>query len=102
MSTYPISGRFGPAHDGAAPDCRAPPSMEFNGDRRFDTGFSSVLEYRALSIVPYAQGQFKIRELFFNGQIEGQVSYILHVRDRDHAILRFQMGGHVLALARCS
>lgn len=100
-TAYPLSGRWAAVRDGGAADCRTGPFMEFRGSRRLDFGNSSVGEYRALSVVAVDGAAFRITELFFNGQVEGQLTYTLQLQDGDHASLRMQAGG-AIALARCA
>jgi hypothetical protein len=101
LSDYPISGRWALGQNDH-PNCAQPPYMEFQGNRRFDFGGSSVPEYLAMSIVPFGHAQYKILERFYNGMVEGQVTYTLQLRDDKHATLRFAMGGRVVDLARCT
>ena len=102
LTAYPISGRWASTHTQERPDCNRPPFMEFRGDRRFDFGNSSVPEYRVLSIVPTGNTAFRIVEIFFNGQIQGRMTYTLQVRDADHASMHLQPDGRFIALARCT
>jgi hypothetical protein len=99
--TYPISGRWAAERGEQNPDCQKPPYMEFQGDRRFDFGNSSVPEYRALSIVRLDGAAFKITELVFTGQVDGRLYYTLQVRDADHATMRLQGSGRRIDLKRC-
>ena len=102
LSGYPISGRWAPVHADENPNCERPPYMEFAGNRRFDHGGSSAPEYRALSIGPVDGREFKIVELVYTGQVTGKLAYTLQVRDADHATMRLQASGRVIALKRCT
>ncbi len=101
LTSYPISGRWGVVHGTAHPDCRKPPFMEFAGNRRFDFGGSSVPEYRAISIVPTDGAAFRVEEIFFNGLIEGKMSYTLRIGGNGRASMQLHVGGRRIDLEHC-
>jgi hypothetical protein len=100
-ATYPVSGKW--AYDrGGSPDeaCRNGPTMEFKGDRRFDTG-GSVPDYRNQSISSAGKSRYRVVDQFFNGQARGKVAYTLQIVDGDRLELNLAPRGTLVRLRRC-
>lgn len=98
---YPVSGRWTYEHqteDG--PSCPSP-TMEFNGNRRLDSGGSSVPDYRNLSVTQIDGSVYKVVDTIFTGQVQGQVSYTLRIVDPDHIELNLQPNRPAVTLERC-
>jgi len=98
---YPVSGRWTYEHrteDG--PSCPSP-TIDFIGNRRLDSGGSSVPDYRNLSVTQIDYSVYKIVDTIFTGQVQGSVSYTLRILDKDHIELDLQPGRQVVALERC-
>ncbi len=98
---YPVSGRWTYAQqteDG--PSCPSP-TMEFNGNRRLDSGGSSAPDYRNLSVTQIDGSVYKVVDTIFTGQVQGQVSYTLHIVDDDHIELHLQPNRPAVTLERC-
>ena len=97
---YPVSGRWTYAQqteDG--PSCPSP-TMEFNGNRRLDSG-SSAPDYRNLSVTQIDGSVYKVVDTIFTGQVQGQVSYTLNIVDNDHIELHLQPNRPAVTLERC-
>jgi opacity protein-like surface antigen len=101
-AAYPVSGKW--AYDRGAPaeeTCRKGPFMEFNGDRRFDSG-GTVSDYRNLTVSRTGPSLYQATDLFFTGMVRGKVNYTLHLVDPDHMEMKFTMGGRLIKLRRCA
>ncbi len=84
--TYPVSGRWtyeDASAPGPAKDCRVGRLMDFQGERRFDTG-TRVPDYRNVEIVKSGASLYRGVDEFFTGQIRGRVYYTLRLLDADH------------------
>jgi hypothetical protein len=100
-ATYPVTGKW--AYDrGGEPEeaCRKGPTMEFRGERRFDTG-GGVPEYRNQTISRIDSASYRIVDQFFNGQTRGKVNYALKIIDDDHLELYLSPSGKTIKLLRC-
>ncbi len=100
-AAYPVTGKW--AYDpSASPEqaCRNGPFMEFDGDRRFDSG-GNVPDYRNLTISRTGPSLYRVTDLFFTGPIRGKVTYTLHLVDADHVEMRSTLGGKLIRLRRC-
>jgi hypothetical protein len=100
-ATYPVMGKW--AYDrGVEPEeaCRKGPTMEFRGERRFDTG-GGVPDYRNRTISPIDRTSYRIVDQFFNGQTRGNVIYTLRMVDDDHVELYLSPSGKTIKLLRC-
>jgi hypothetical protein len=98
---YPVSGRWSyqPQTENG-PSCSGP-TMEFSGSRRFDSGGSSVPDYRNLSVDQIDPSVYKVVDTIFTGPAQGQVSYTLRILDDDHIELNLQPSRQVVTLERC-
>ena len=101
-ATYPVSGRWGQSASDkkGAIDCGTSKRViAFNGNIRTDSG-GSVRAYQNRSVTGDGSGQYRIVDIFSNGQISsGQVSYTLRRVDGDHIVLQSQSG--TVRLQRC-
>ena len=100
-ATYPVSGRWGQSASDkkGAIDCHGRRVIAFNGNQRTDSG-GSVRAYQNRSVTDDGPGQYRIVDIFSNGQISGgHVSYTLRRIDADHIVLQLQSG--TLTLQRC-
>jgi hypothetical protein len=98
---YPVSGRWTYEHQTEnGPSCPGP-TMEFAGGRRFDSGGSSVPDYRNLSVDQIDFSVYKVVDTIFTGQVQGQVSYTLRILDDDHIEMDLQPSRQVVTLERC-
>jgi hypothetical protein len=99
--TYPVSGRWGQSADDkkGAIECHGRRVIAYNGNTRTDSG-GSVRAYQNRSVSEDGPGQYRIVDIFSNGQISnGQVSYTLRKVDADHIVLQSQSG--IVKLQRC-
>src|SRR5712691_6681652 len=99
--TYPISGRWtyrDVAADGPAKTCGSP-TMEFRGDRRFDTS-GGVPDYRNVDVQQSSASSFVLRDLFLTApNVRGHVNYTLRLVDEDHIVIA--LAGKTIRLRRC-
>jgi hypothetical protein len=100
-SNYPVSGRWAYLQPEKPMDCSRPPYMEFSGNRRFDVGGGSVPDYRNISVEPGGTGEYHVVDLFFTGQIRGQVRYTLRLVGPARLELRLEPSGKTVMLQRC-
>ncbi len=101
-AAYPVSGKW--AYERSASqegDCRSGPFMQFKGDRRFDNG-GNVPDYRNKSVSQTGESLYRVVDLFFTGQIRGQVTYTLHLADADHIEIWLAPRGTLIKLRRCA
>jgi hypothetical protein len=100
-AAYPVTGKWAYDRGKAIEEaCRQGPTMEFRGDRRFDTG-GSVPDYRNQIISNVDRTTYRIVDQFFNGQARGKVIYTLHAVDEDHLELTLSPSGTTIKLRRC-
>jgi hypothetical protein len=100
-ASYPVSGRWGQSVSDkkGAIECQGRRVMSFSGNQRTDSG-GGVPAYRNRSVTDVGSGQYRIVDIFSNGQVSsGQSSYTLHKVDADHITLQSQQG--TLKLQRC-
>jgi hypothetical protein len=100
-ATYPVSGRWGQSAsvEKGAIECEGRRVIAFNGNIRTDSG-GSVRAFQNRSVTDDGPGQYRIVDIFSNGQISsGQVSYTLRRIDADHIVLQMQSGA--VTLQRC-
>jgi opacity protein-like surface antigen len=100
-ATYPVSGRWGESTSGkpGAIDCSGKRVVGFTGNVRIDSG-GSVHAYQNRSVTDDGPGQYRIVDIFSNGQISGgHISYTLRRVDADHIVLQLQSG--TVTLQRC-
>lgn len=101
-ATYPVSGRWGQSAGDTkgAIDCAGKRVVAFNGNTRTDSG-GGVAAYQNRSVTQSGTGQYRVIDIFTNGQISvGHVTYTLRKIDDDHIELQMQPGG-TLKLQRC-
>lgn len=100
-ATYPVAGRWGQSagSEKGAIDCSGTRVINFTGNTRTDSG-GSVRAYQNRSVTDDGPSQYRIVDIFSNGQISsGQLSYTLRRIDADHIELRMQ--GGTVKLQRC-
>ncbi|HZP77290.1 MAG TPA: hypothetical protein VFB45_14195 [Pseudolabrys sp.] len=99
-ASYPVSGKWGqdPSRDKGAIDCNGKRTINFVGERRFDSG-GGVPDYRAIRIEGRGSNNYQITEEFRTGQINGRNSVDLHQIDADH--IELNMRGGSLKLRPC-
>jgi hypothetical protein len=98
---YPVSGRWGESTSSkpGAIDCTGKRVIDFTGNTRTDTG-GSVRGFQNRSVIADGSGQYRIVDIFSNGQISnGQLSYTLRQIDADH--IELQMQGGTVKFQRC-
>ncbi len=100
-SSYPVSGRWAYLQPDKPVDCRRPPYMEFTGNRRFDVGGGSVPDYRNVSVELGGTGEYRVVDLFFTGQIRGEVRYAMRLVGPARLELRLEPSGKTVMLQRC-
>ena len=102
--TYPVSGlwTYRSASDkGPAQTCDRP-TMEFRGDRRFDTS-GGVPDYRNVRIERLDTSSFALNDLFLTWpNVRGNVYYSLRLIDEDHIEIDLPMAGRTFLLRRCA
>ena|SRR5215468_1306286 len=99
---YPVSGKWtyeGASAPGPAPKCNGPRYMKFDGTMRHDTG-GGIADFKNTSTVQTGAGVYRIVDLFYNGQTQGNVIFSLRVADTDHIQINYSKGGQ-LTLRRC-
>ena len=97
---YPISGKWtyeNAAEKGPSPECSGR-TMEFSGERRFDTG-GGVPDYRNLTISMENPARWRVVDEFFTGQVRGRIEYTLAQTDPDH--LQIRLADREILLRRC-
>jgi len=101
--TYPLGGKW--AYDnssGSGPiDCGNHATIEFSGDRRFETGGKAPPDYRNVSVEHESDDSYRIVDRFFNGMQDGKVAYTLRRVDPDRIEIHHQMGGETDILRAC-
>ena len=99
--TYPISGRWtyrDVTADGPSKTCNSP-TMEFRGDRRFDTS-GGVPRYINVDVERTSASSFMLRDLFLTApNVRGHVNYTLRLVDEDHIVVA--LAGKTFVLRRC-
>ena len=100
-ASYPVSGRWGESTSSkpGSIDCSGKRVIDFNGTTRTDSG-GSVRAFQNRSVIADGPSQYRIIDIFSNGQISsGQLSYTLRQVDDDHIVVA--MPGATLRLQRC-
>ena len=98
--SYPVSGKWtyeNAAEKGPSPECSGR-TMEFSGERRFDTG-GGVPDYRNLTISMENPARWRVVDEFFTGQVRGRIEYTLAQTDPEH--LQILLGDREILLRRC-
>ena len=100
-ASYPVAGKWGQSNSTEKDpvDCGKLRVIDFQGERRFDTG-GSVRDYRAVTVSPQGATQWRISEEFRTGQVNGRNNLTLRKIDADHIELQMQPGG-TLKLRLC-
>jgi hypothetical protein len=100
---YPLGGKW--AYDnstGSGPiDCSKHSTIEFSGNRRFETGGRAPPDYRNVSVEHESDDSYRIVDRFFNGMQDGKVAYTLRRIDPDHIEIKHEMGGATATLRAC-
>jgi hypothetical protein len=101
-ASYPVSGKWGQSSgsvDGPI-DCAGKRVIDFKGDQRTDSK-GGVPAYRNKSVLPSGVANYRVVDVFSNGQVNNaNVYYTLRKVDADHIELNMQAGG-TLKLQRC-
>jgi hypothetical protein len=103
-ATYPVSGKWGydsSSGDGRI-DCKNRATVEFAGDRRFETGGKAPPDYRNVSVDQINPTTFRVVDLFFTGMQQGNVVYVLSIVDPDRIEMTHTMSGSTFRLRRCN
>jgi hypothetical protein len=98
---YPVAGPWGQSASSAkgAIDCTGKRVIAFNGNQRTDSK-GSVPAYRNKSVTQAGASNYRIVDVFTNGQVNNaQTSYTLRLVDADHIEMSGQAGS--LKLQRC-
>ena len=102
--TYPVSGFWtyrSAAEKGPAQTCDTP-TMEFRGDRRFDT-MGGVPDFRNVRIARLDASTFALNDLFLTWpNVRGNVYYSLRLIDEDHIEIEIPRAGTTFLLRRCA
>jgi hypothetical protein len=102
--TYPLSGKW--AYDGSAGSgptaCANHATVEFSGDRRFETGGKAPPDYKNVSVEQESKDSYRIVDRFFNGMQDGKVAYTLRRVDPDHIQITHEAGGQSFTLRACN
>jgi hypothetical protein len=103
-ANYPISGKW--AYDGSSgpgpTECRNHSTIEFAGDRRFETGGKAPSDYRNVSVEHTGKTTYRIVDRFFTGMQNGKVAYTLRLVDTDHIEIKHERGGATFGLRSCN
>lgn len=100
--SYPVAGKWGQSTSSQKGpiDCKGLRVIAFNGNQRTDTG-GGVPAYRNRTVRPDGPGNYRVVDVFSNGQISNaHVDYTLRRVDDDHLEMNMQKGGMV-KLRRC-
>jgi hypothetical protein len=100
--SYPVTGRWGQSKTSETGpiDCAGKRMIDFKGDQRTDSK-GSVPAFRNKSVSPAGPSNYRIVDLFSNGQVRnGSVNYTLRLVDADHIEMNMSPGG-MLKLQRC-
>ena len=102
--TYPVSGLWtyrSASENGPAQMCDRP-TMEFRGDRRFDTS-GGVPDFRNVRIARLDASTFALNDLFLTWpNVRGNVYYSLRLIDEDHIEIDIPRAGRTFLLRRCA
>jgi hypothetical protein len=102
--SYPVSGLWtyqNASEKGPAPTCDRP-TMEFRGDRRFDS-LGGVPDYRNVRIERIDASSFALNDLFLTWpNVRGNVYYSLRLIDEDHIQIDIPRAGKAFLLRRCT
>jgi len=102
--SYPVSGRWtyrNVADKGPAETCDSP-TMEFRGDRRFDTS-GGVPDFRNVTVDQIDASLFAVNDLFLTWpNVRGNVYYSLRQIDDDHIEINIPRAGKTFVLRRCA
>lgn len=102
--SYPVSGLWtyqNASEKGPAQTCDSP-TMEFRGDRRFDTS-GGVPDYRNVSVDRIGASSFALNDLFLTWpNVRGNVYYSLRLVDEDHIQIDIPRAGKAFLLRRCA
>ena len=101
---YPLGGKW--AYDtssGTGPiDCKNHSTIEFSGNRRFETGGKAPPDYRNVSVEHETDNSYRIVDRFFNGMQNGKVAYTLRRIDSDRIEIKHEIGGATYRLRACN
>ncbi len=98
--SYPVSGKWtydDSGGEGPAAEC-GKRYMDFQGERRFDTG-GGVPDYRNRSVTGDGE-QYQLTDEFNTGQIRARVDYNIRRIDNDRIELKLPQG-KIIKLRRC-
>ena len=102
--SYPVSGLWtyrNASEKGPAKTCDRP-TMEFRGDRRFDT-LGGVPDYRNARVERIDASSFALNDLFLTWpNVRGNVYYSLRLIDEDHIQIDIPRAGRAFLLRRCA
>ncbi len=102
-ATYPVSGKW--AYDdssGSGPiACKNHSTIEFAGNRRFETGGRAPPDYVNVSVAQEGDAMYRIVDRFYNGMQDGKVAYTLRRIDPDRIEIKHEMGGATFRLRAC-
>jgi hypothetical protein len=100
--SYPVTGRYGESNSSEKGPIDCTDSrrvIDFNGDQRTDSN-GGVPAYRNRSVQSVGQSDYRIVDVFSNGQVsDGQSEYTLRKVDSDRIVMN--QSGTVLNLQRC-
>jgi len=102
-ATYPIGGKwaYDSSSDPGATKCQGRNTIEFAGDRRFETGGKAPPDYRNVSVEHTGATTYRVVDRFFSGMQNGKVAYTLRLIDPAHIEIRHEMGGATFKLRIC-
>lgn len=100
--SYPVQGKWGESTstDKDPVDCSTLRTIDFRGERRFDSG-GSVRDFRALAVERQDGSSYRVTEEFGTGQVRARNAITLNVAaDPDRVELTPQRGSSI-RLRKC-
>jgi hypothetical protein len=101
-ASYPVQGRWGQSNstDKKPVDCSRLRTVEFQGERRFDSG-GGVPDFRAVTVQTQGQSAWRVTEEFRTGQINGRNHVVLRVKTDPDRLEIDPDRGSTLYLRKC-
>jgi hypothetical protein len=101
-ASYPVQGKWGESNstDKKPVDCGRLRTVDFQGERRFDTG-GGVPDFRALTVQTEGQSAWRVTEEFRTGQIKGRSNVVFRVKSDPDRLEIDPQRGATLKLRKC-
>mgnify|MGYP000860388635 CR=1 FL=1 len=101
-ASYPVQGRWGESAstDKNPVDCARLRTVDFQGERRFDSG-GSVRDFRAISVQPEGSSAFRVVEEFRTGQVNARNHVTIRVKTDPDRVEIDPAKGASMRLRKC-